>query len=254
MILKWETLSKTAAADRIGLWTGMPSEGFDTMVNNWCHHEVEDCPLQYLSLREKLVNAYEETKEYVDNNPEYAFSATKIYQVEYRFAMQIYSILNDEGMTMRNASDDGVWRFLSIIVVPDIVYDRWKKEDNRRYINPDRFYFATRRIWLKILWWYVYLCWQGTPEETERLISTNNANEISQLVERAGSGGYRVELFREIIRYYDTNISQKKRIEEKNLLSRVLQLNIARSQIVEPDLVPGGVAEYVKSLFGYFGF
>ena len=91
-------------------------------------------------------------------------------------------------------------------------------------------------------------------DAVEQLHHSNNANEISQLVERAGSGGYRVELFREIIRYYDTNISQKKRIEEKNLLSRVLQLNIARSQIVEPDLVPGGVAEYVKSLFGYFGF
>ena len=63
-----------------------------------------------------------------------------------------------------------------------------------------------------------------------------------------------MDLFREIIRYYDTNISAEKRTEEDNLLSRVLALNVVRNSIIDPDLVPGGVAVYVKQLFEYFGY
>ena len=252
MISKWETLSKTASKERAEYWATLPSEGFEQLKGSWQNREVEGCPLQYLPLRNKLVQAYDAVVAEVN---ELSGSANaKIYQKEYRFAMQVYSVLNDEGMTVRTASDDGVWRFLSMIVCPDIVYDRWKSSSDPRLINADRFYLKTRRIWLKILWWYVYLCWQGSSEQTAGLIATNNADEISQLVERAGTGGYRVDLFREIIRYYDTNIPQKKRIEEKNLLSRVLKLNIARSQVIEPDLAAGGVPGYVEQLFKYFGY
>lgn len=254
MIVKWETLSKNAAALRAESWTNMPTEGFEQLIDMWSRHEIDEFPLSYSSLRKKLVEQYDSIKNYINNDPILCSSTTKTYQLEYRYALQVYKILNEEGMTVRNASDDGVWRFLSIIVLPDIIYDRWKKPDSPKYINADRFYGATRRIWFKILWWYVYLCWQGTSEETEKLISGNNANEISQLVERAGTGGYRVELFREIMKYYDTKISRDNRIKEHNLLSRVLQLNIARCQIVEPDLVPNGIAGYVEGLFNYFGY
>lgn len=253
MISKWESLSKRASEDRIDGWENLPEEGFWQMLAAWKQHEIDGCPDVYMGLREKLVSAYEEIKEQIEHDPALNKSATKTYQLEYRYALRIYRILNEEGLTVRNASDDGVWRFLSIAVVPDIVYDRWKDEKKPQYFNPDRFYAGTRRIWLKILWWYVYLCWQGDYEQTEACIATNNANEISQLVERSGTGGYRVDLFRGIIGYYDS-IPQSVRIKEKNLLSRVLQLNIARSQIIEPDLVPGGVSEYIKMLFAYFDY
>ena len=252
MISKWETMSKNAAKDCAEEWSGRPAEGFHQLTLAWENREVDTCPLNYLALRNKLVEAYDTVKAEANNSESSA--NTRVYQIEYRFALNVYRILNEEGMTVRTASDDGAWRFISMNVCPDIIYERWKNASEPRFINADRFYFATRRIWLKILWWYVYLCWQGSEEKTAELIATNNANEISQLVERAGTGGYRVDLFREIIRYYDTNISAQKRTEEKNLLSRVLQLNIARSQIIEPDLVPGGVSEYVAQLFSYFGY
>lgn len=252
MISKWDTLSKTAAANYVEGWTSLPTEGFDLLRNSWKNRTVEDCPLAYVSLREQLVAAYDEVNASVacSNGSEH----TRLYQREYLYALRVFEILNSEGLSVRAASDDGVWRFLSMVVVPDIVYDRWKKPNDPRSINAKRFYLGTRRIWLKVLWWYVYLCWQGSTEATAKLISTNNADEISQLVERAGTGGYRVELFREIMRYYDTNLTPEQRISEKNLLSRVLQLNIARSQIIEPDLIPGGVSVYVKQLFEYFNY
>lgn len=251
MIAKWETLSKNAAQEKAEVWSNLPEEGFQSLLHSWKNHEVEDCPYQYLPLRDKLVNAYENAKATAKSENPAHFS---IYQEDYRFAMQVYAILNEEGLSNRTASDDGVWRFLTMVVVPDIIYERWNDENDPRKINADRFYFATRRIWLKVLWWFVYLCWQGSAIETQKMISTNNSNEISQLVERAGTGGYRVDLYREIMKYYDTKISQDDRTKEHNLLSRVLQLNIARSQIIEPDLVPGGISEYVKSLFEYFGY
>lgn len=252
MISKWETLSKTASKERAEHWTSLPAEGFLALRDAWSRHEIDDCPSTYYNLRTRLVEAYDSVCEEVANSE--TKSKNMIYQKEFRFALKVFSILNEEGMTVRTASDDGVWRFLSMIVFPDIVYDRWKKPNDSRYINADRFYLKTRRIWLKMLWWYIYLCWQGSLEKTAELIATNKADEISQLVERAGTGGYRVDLFREIIRYYDTNISAEKRTEEDNLLSRVLALNVVRNSIIDPDLVPGGVAVYVKQLFEYFGY
>ena len=51
----------------------------------------------------------------------------------------------------RVASSDGVWRYIQLCVVPEIIATRWGIE------NKDRFYKVSRRLYLKILWWNVYL-------------------------------------------------------------------------------------------------
>ena len=252
MIKKWETLSKSTAREITDTWRKMPNEGFEALIDSWKARTVASCPITYMPLREKLVYAYDNLKSSdVLNN---AASDKKTYQFEYRYALEVYDILNKEGMSVRTASDDDVWRFITVNVVPDLIYDRWQDKNNPRVINADRYYDGTRRIWLKVLWWYIYLCWQGDREMTDAVISTNNANEISQLVERVGVGGYRVELFRKIMLYYGTKIAEKTRKQENNLLSRVLHLNIAWSTIIDPDLVSGGVDVYIATLFSYFGY
>lgn len=240
----WKTLSKSAARERADRWTNLSLMDFHRLETEWSRREVQDCPTEYLALRDRIVEAYDQIS---------SLRVQGVYAKEWRFAIRLYDILTEAGMTVRAASDDGVWRFLSMVVCPDIVYDRWKDPKQEERINIDRFYFKTRRIWLKILWWYVYLCWQGSIDETGWLISTFNADDISQLVERAGNGGYRVDLFRSVIRHYG-KLPLQMRARDKRLLSRVLQLNIARSQVMEPDLVEGGVDAYVRELFAYFGY
>jgi hypothetical protein len=49
-------------------------------------------------------------------------------------------------------------------------------------------------------------------------------------------------------------ISVDDKIKEKNLLSRILQLNIIWVSTIEPELIDGGLQTYVKNLFNYFGY
>ena len=48
-----------------------------------------------------------------------------------------------------------------IRVLPDIVYLRW--------LNSSRFYSEPRSV-AESLWWYIHLSWQGTVEETLRIL------------------------------------------------------------------------------------
>lgn len=65
------------------------------------------------------------------------------YTFDLLFAIKLYEILGtNNNFCNRVASDDDVWRFLSIRVIPDIVHSRWGMNETR--------YITSRRIWLKI--------------------------------------------------------------------------------------------------------
>lgn len=170
----------------------------------------------------------------------------KPYDFDLRFGLKMYELMLTDKyrMTPRYASDDGVWRYLSIKVVPKIVFLRWG-------LNPSRFWKEPRRVWLKTLWWYIYLSWQGSREETFEVLKGNTTDEIVQLVERSGPSGYRVELSRKIIERYG-RLPDEQKTRSRQLFRRVLKLNTARVKVMEPALLPGGESQYVKELFDYF--
>ncbi|MFI8492686.1 hypothetical protein ACIGC1_07210 [Peribacillus butanolivorans] len=156
--------------------------------------------------------------------------------------MAIYRILNEQyGFTERFAAQDEIWRFLSLEVFPDIVCERYG-------LTELRFYSGTRRIWLKIIWWYIHLSWQGTEDATFHILNGNSTDDLAQLIERSGSAGYRVDLSRELMKQYREN----KQLGVHMLFRRVLKLNTARLKMIEPSLVIGGNKAYVSSLFDYF--
>lgn len=168
-----------------------------------------------------------------------------LYELDLKFGMEVYQLLTFKySLKERQASDDGIWRHLSTSVVPDLVELRWGN-------NPQRFYLESRRIWLKVLWWYIHLSWQGNPEETLKVLKDNTSDEVVQLVERSGSNGYRIELYRDIMLYYG-NIPKERKKRSNQIFRRVMKLNTARSKVVEPLLVEGGTKMYVKELFDYF--
>lgn len=164
------------------------------------------------------------------------------YAFDLNMGLLLYRVLKEDySFNERLAAQDEMWRYLSLEVFPDLVYERFG-------MNDQRFYKGTRRIWLKSIWWYIHLSWQGTEEETFYTLKDNSSDEILQLLDRSGSGGYRIELTREVMRQYKLYSNCK----VPQLFRRVLKLNTARLNMTEPSLVEGGIETYVKDLFKYF--
>lgn len=158
------------------------------------------------------------------------------YDFDLRFGLKLYGLLNDVfHFSVRDASNDEIWMYLSVKVIPDIVHSRWGK-NSTRFLN-------SRRIWLKNLWWYVHLSWHQSEEETFDLLKNNTTDTIMQLVERPGLGYY-VELYREIMLQYS-----KVNDNSRNIFRKVLKLNTALLPVTYPELIDGGIEAYVTYLF-----
>lgn len=184
------------------------------------------------NLRQKITGARDELYDKYDLD-----AVDKLgYDFDLRFGLKLYNILSEEvGFTNRTATNDDVWRYLSIKVVPDIVHSRWGKNEVRS--------LTSRRIWLKNLWWYVHLSWAGNSDATYKLLENNTTDTIVQLVERPGIGYY-TELYRELMRQY-ANIDDSSR----NVFRRALKLNTALLPVTYPELMDGGIEAYIDYIF-----
>ena len=163
----------------------------------------------------------------------------KKYTLDLDVGLKLYSILPPKDITLRTASDDGVWRYLSVRVLPDLVHKRWGD-------NPIHFWSMSRRIWLKTLWWYVHISWQGDEPSTRAVLEKFSTDEIVQLVERSGSG-YRIELYREIMKQYGVIVRGNDGCQD--IFRIVMKLNTATLISMEPAFSEGGIEGYVKRLF-----
>ncbi|KAB8125583.1 hypothetical protein F9U64_22380 [Gracilibacillus oryzae] len=226
----WKTLSKNNAAKETASWK--------TDHIPVPHFENDMAPL-----REKLVEADSNTVNFLNENQS-EIKNRKDYFYDLKFGLELYHILNEEyNFSERNASDDEVWIYLSIRVVPDLVYKRWG-------LTESRFYKQSRRIWLRTLWWYIHLSWAGSKEETYNRLKSFTTDEVVQLVERSGPRGYRIDLTREIMKQFSFAYENSDRL----LFRRIMKVNTARLKVIEPSLALGGLAQYVKELIDYFDY
>lgn len=224
-------------------WKKLNKSASEEQLNSFFMNRRIECEGPYSQLRDDFLAVFNDTLSLlnIDRNE----IQNKVYLFDLHFGIKIYSLLTDKyQFTPRQASEDGIWRFLSINVVPDLVNIRWGD-------NPSRYWKEPRRIWLKSLWWYIFLSWQGSIESTIEVLEGNTTDEIVQLVERSGRSGYRVELYRQIMRHYST-LDAEKRKRSTDIFRKIMKLNTARTRVVEPSLSAGGVTEYVKELFLYF--
>ncbi|MCH4475757.1 hypothetical protein [Staphylococcus haemolyticus] len=192
-----------------------------------------DVPNEFEDLRQKLLRARDDIfKEYQLDGVE------KLdYKFDLLFGINLFEILNENiKFYNRDAMNDDLWRYLSIKVIPDIVHSRWG-------FNEDHYFKTSRRIWLKTIWWYINLSWTGNIKSTYRLLENNTTDTILQLVERPGIG-YNVEMYRELMKQYNSYSDSS-----RQLFRRVLKLNTARLLTTSPELVEGGIPQYVEDLF-----
>ena len=215
------------------------------IFDDYCASKSIDCPTKCKELRDDICNLFAETLSELQIGPEMISKKNYSYQVDYIFGLRLYQLLNDKyEMSIRAASSAEIWRYLSVRVVPDVVEMRYGID------HPDRFWEKPKRLWLRVLWWYIYLSWQGSAEATIAVLKDNSTDEIAQLVDRCGRGGYRVELYREIMRQHGQLDPTERRQSE--IFRKIMVLNTARVQAIEPGLVLGGEKQYVTDLCDYF--
>lgn len=215
----FKSISVSNAADKMVKWR-------DDSVQ----YIQEDIERDFIKIREILVNKYKE----IEDAQKYACDLT--------FGLFLYITLKEYGFTVRDGADDGVWRHLSLCVVPDIVGKRWGKTAETRY------YKQSNRIWLKTIWWYIYLSWQGSIEHTREILKNNSTDQILQLVDRAGKKGYYVDTYRNIMRYFYIARENKKGIGDEEF-RKVMTLHTALCTTINPDLYNNGARGYAKMLF-----
>jgi len=160
------------------------------------------------------------------------------YDVE--VGLTLYSLLKDRGFGVRQASADGFWRHLSLEVLPDVVAGRW--EDHQ----PARFWSSRSRIWLRAVWWFIHLSWQGSEKETRAILGDITTDDIVQLVERPGRHGFRIGLYRAIMRARSMHRARKPGTER---FRELMALNTMKVVVTEPELHEDGPDGYVAGLY-----
>lgn len=177
------------------------------------------------------------------------------YLTDVLFGLKIYELLDNEPwFTMRTASDYGFWRYLNVMVVPDILKKRWKDET-----AAERYYSSTRRLYLSSLWWFIYLSWQGNMKKTRKVLLSPNMNTdtILNLVERPGKLGTYAQVTRWIMYYYSylktECVRRKSSSGHRNFFRALMKLNTAKIETTDPLFFSRGPQGYVSSLFVELG-
>ncbi|SDW05990.1 hypothetical protein SAMN05421781_0301 [Marinococcus luteus] len=227
-------------------WNKLNKQDAELIFNQWKNSAPKGEPAseEEEKLRNKLLSSFNLILSELNIEKEELNNKFR-YQFDLEFGLSLYKILNSyKSFTQREAGDNDIWRYMSIYIIPDVIYYRFG-------FNESRYWKNSSRLSLKVMWWYVHLSWQGTEEETRKILKGNNTDDIAQLVERAGPEGYRPEFARELMKYYGSNV-KKFKSRDPFIFRKVMRLNTAKVETMEPGLHPGGEVAYVRELFKFF--
>lgn len=196
--------------------------------------------VEYKELKDMINAAFDKALEIVNINKEELSNTNNKYKFDCYFGRELFKIFNIEKYKIREreASNDDLWRYIQVKIVPEIINYRWKGN-----ITP-RIYAQSNRLYLKTLWWYYYLSYNTSIDHTCELLlyPSNTTDTIVALVERSGKKGYRVDLYREIMKQKSENALD---IDE---FRKLMVLNSAKIKNINPSLTTNGVEGYVKEL------
>lgn len=254
--MKWKIMNKREASKIAEQWESMRPKKFDEMMEN-LQSFSDELTEEYRDLRRGLLEDWERTKEDVRGIS--GQEKRQKYLTDLLFALRLYERLKNCGMDIRYASYDDVWIYLQMKVVPEIVIQRYgvvlDAESGTVILPLDHMFKKSARIYMKAIWWYLFLSFR-TDEDgredypaTQKMLWYRTTDTILQMVERAGREGYRVDVSRELMKVF----CQHQELGD-NDFRKLLILNTARAQVMEPALCEGGISGYVKELFDYFEF
>lgn len=225
-------------------WKEINIEEAHNRFQIYCDTKELDYSSDYSEMRKDLCMIFGTVLEEIGISDAEIPQKNNSYQLDLKFGIKLYETLNNKyGMNVRLASTPGIWRYLCVSVVPDLIERRYGID------HPDRFWKKSKRLWLRVLWWYIHLSWQGTEIQTLNILKDNSTDEILQLVDRCGRGGYRVNLYRVLMKKNGELDPVERR--KKELFRKMMVLNTARVQVVEPALTENGEEGYVEALCEY---
>ena len=255
-------LSFNDAKNRIEAYDAMSDTEFNDQIRHWAMFDVstDDYGTEYKEIREGVVETFNKVLDENKNRIN--------YYLDLKVGIKLYELLNPQhsDFTIIEANDDDIWRYISVCVFPDLTFIRYpnqnqdvniiseyipnlsyaigvKTEKDSVRLKKKRFYSHTRRIWLKTLWWYSHLGWQGGSESTYAVLKNNGTNIISHFIERPGKG-YREQLFRCMLYAFSLLPEQKDKT-----FRAAAKLNLAKCVSLEPALTEGGEVRYAELLF-----
>lgn len=213
-------------------------DDYEKLISNNFNYD-NDLSSDYKEIRLILMQEHEKVLELFKQNNK----RSSKYQKDIYFGLKLYMIFNDRyNLNERYdlVSNIDFWRYFTIKVVPEIVFERWGD-------NKVRFYSHPKRNYLLSLWWYIHLSWQGDYETTLKCIRGNSTDAIVALTERSGSGvtgGYHINLYREIMKQYGKILIKNRGL----FFRRIMVYNTFYSETIEPDFYNGGLSGYVSML------
>ena len=237
-MIRYQKLSYNDAKNIVAEYDGYNDVEFDDLVKHWKANDVSASAFDpaYEEFRKELVSVFNDTL---------AETGGKMnYLLDLRVGIKLYQLMPlGKNFSVIQANDDDIWRYISVKVMPDVTYLRYPNpEKGSIRINQKRFYSHTRRIWLKTLWWYIHLSWQGNESKTFEVLKDNGVDNINKLIETPGRG-YRSQLFRSMMLEY-----HKTRPHKVNDFRAFTKLNNAKCVSIEPALTSGGVTAYAQKL------
>ena len=187
-------------------------------------------------LRNKLLLAYDKAKQ----------NKISDYRVDIKFGIELFDILDKAlWFTKSLASNYDFWRYISICIIPEIIFDRFGD-------IPSHFYEKNVRIYPSTIYWYINIFKKESKEKTFDYLSLPcfSTDTILQTIERTGNET-NVDVLREILNQYSK--LEIKKIKENycpinKFLRRILIQHMARSLVIIPEFYDGGIEGYVKML------
>lgn len=237
-MIRYQKLSYNDAKNIVSQYDNLDDAEFQDLENHWKANDVSASAFDpvYEDFRQDLLTVF--------NSTLIETGGKMNYLLDLRVGIKLYQLMPlGKDFSVIQANDDDIWRYISVKVMPDITYLRYPTpEKGSVRINQKRFYSHTRRIWLKTLWWYIHLSWQGNEDDTFEVLKDNGVDNINKLIETPGRG-YRIPLFRSMmLEYYKTGPHKVKDF------AAFTKLNNAKCVSVEPELTSGGVAVYAQKL------
>ena len=190
-------LSLNEAKSMVETYDSMNDTEFEDQIRHWALFDVPDENYGeiYRGIRSQVVDVFKTSLK----NSGYKVN----YDLDLRVGIKLYEMLSPRsGFDVVKSNDDDIWRYISVCVMPDLTFIRYpnqqsdvdiikeyfpnlsyaigiKTEKDSVRLKKKRFYSHTRRIWLKTLWWYIHLGWQGSSEKTYEVLKNNGTNIIS---------------------------------------------------------------------------
>lgn len=227
MKIEKKTLGESADIYKEWVYNTFPTLGSD--------YEVE-LDTEYLEMRELSLSKYLELKSCPDNQK---------YDIDYKFSIWFYNYISQkEWFNLRLASNEDFWRYIAMVVMPDLIADRFKSKSRLR------FYSKGTRIYPYTLFWYTYLSLQdGDLSITEKLLSSKRftTDTIVGLVERTGSNGTYIDLYRQIMLYFGS-FKAPENAKFITLFRSVMKLCMSNITVIDPDLYKDGAKGFAKNL------